>query len=259
MHVVMFSSGKGGVGKSTIAANVAYVLAARNKVLLVDFSAFDKTSSRMLAPGCQSRAGVYDLLMQFREAYGEAYEVETCEGVLKTLEVLPPGTLDERSVQRLEFSVLAKRVKNLMDILLPYFSIVVLDYPGRTINLDPLAQALIMHVDHLIIVFDPNTAALDEGAKLQNFVKKRYDPPPVVSVVLNMYDGGSYAVEGFRSPQGFYVEVPVDGVVKALGKTPKLQIIHKGVSERWTKAIYTIAQNILAVKMRVRHTTRLLI
>jgi len=71
MFVTMFYAGKGGVGKSTLAANTSYVLlGTRYNVLAMDFSGADRTVTVMLAPGCGSAEGIYDVIYSFPEAHG---------------------------------------------------------------------------------------------------------------------------------------------------------------------------------------------
>jgi len=254
MHVVLFGSGKGGVGKSTLAANAAYALATRIRVLLMDFSAFDKTSTTMLVPGCASKFGIYDWLFYFREAMGVVPEIETCERRDVLLEVLPPGSMEE-AVQTLSYSVLAKRVKTLMDMLIRHFSMIIVDYPGRSIHTDPLLQAIMSHVDHLIIVMEPTEASTAEARALYNFAIQRYDPPPVVSSIINKYAGEKIMLE-LRSAGGFVEKVPLMGEVMALGRNPHLQY---PLVKPFQQAINNIATKILNVRLQVRHTYRNLI
>jgi len=254
MHVVLFGSGKGGVGKSTLAANVAYALATRIRTLLMDFSAFDKTSTSMLVPGCVSKFGIYDYLFYFREAMGVVPEIETCERRDVLLEVLPPGSMEE-AVQTLSYSVLAKRVKTLMDMMIKHFSIVIVDYPGRPIHTDPLLQAVMSHVDHLIIVLEPTEASVSEARALYNFATQRCDPPPIVSSIINKYAGEKITME-LRSAGGFVEKVPLMGEVMALGRNPHLQY---SLVKPFQRVIDNIAAKILNVRLQVRHTYRQLI
>ncbi|MGC9119615.1 MAG: AAA family ATPase [Thermoproteus sp.] len=251
MSVVLFYNAKGGVGKSTIAANVAYYLGTMYRVLLMDFSAADRTSTTMLAGQCRTSAGIYDILFRFDEAYGKRLAVETCPARLNSIEVLPPGSL-EKTVLQLDYYVLAKRVDVLMNIV-RHFVFTIVDYPGRSILTDPLLQALVRHVDHLVLVTQPTAASLNEAAEVRNFITQHYKPPPVVSIVTNMYMNERTYEETMKTAGGFAVRVPADPAVYALGRIPALAAERDGVSKEWKNSIKKIAEGIINAKMMRRH------
>lgn len=253
MHVVSFVSGKGGVGKSTIAANVSYALATRIRVLGIDASSFDRTFTKMLTPGCSSAFGLYDWLFHFREV-GGAPAIETCEAEKVNLEVLPPGDL-EKAVRELSFSVIDKRLSRLLDALIRHFSLVVVDYPGGSVHLDPVLQALLRHTDHVVLVLTPSDAALSEARAMYQFITRRYDPPPVISVVLNMYAGEKIFEEGLRTAGGAHVRIPISGEIMALGRVPKLQYLYAKDRE-FLKAVDRLADAIISIRMQTRHVVR---
>ncbi|MFZ8809117.1 MAG: ParA family protein, partial [Pyrobaculum sp.] len=148
MFVVMFYAGKGGVGKSTLAANTSYVLGTRYNVLTMDFSGADRTVTVMLAPGCGGTEGIYDVIYSFPEAHGGKMALTLCPSELPSLYVAPPGGR-ENVVLKLDYYVLAQRIDRLIGAVVRRFPFVVVDYPGRQIQHDPLLQALMRHVDLL--------------------------------------------------------------------------------------------------------------
>jgi MinD-like ATPase involved in chromosome partitioning or flagellar assembly len=251
MHVVMFYNAKGGVGKSTLAANVAWLISHMYQTLVMDFSTADRTTTLMLAGPCKAR-GIYDVLFQFGEAYGRGLEVETCETGRPGLEVLPPGSM-EKAVLQLDYYVLAKRVDILMNIA-RHFAYTIADYPGRSIYTDPLLQALLRHVDHLILVTHATQSSINEATDVHHFVLQKYKPPPVVSIVTNMYMGEKTYEETLKTPGGFAMRIPADPVVFALGRIPQLQIDKDKVSGEWKKAVKQLAEFIIRVRMARRHT-----
>jgi len=252
MHVVMFYASKGGVGKSTLAANVSYVLATQYHVLAVDFSGADRTLTAMLAPGCSAEGGIYEVVYQFPEARGGKMALSACQTDLPTLHVVPPGRL-ENAVLKLDYYVLAQRLDTVMGALVKKFPFVVVDYPGRQIHTDPLLQALMRHVDHLILVTQPIQSSLNELQAAYNFVLSRYKPPPVVSIITNMWMGEKTYEEGLRTPGGFYMRIPAIPEVYALGRIPKLQYRYCDKCKDFKKAVEDVAKEVVKAKMVRRH------
>jgi cellulose biosynthesis protein BcsQ len=251
MFVVMFYAGKGGVGKSTLAANTAYVLGTRYNVLAMDFSGADRTVTVMLAPGCAAANGIYDVIYSFPEVGGKM-ALTLCPSELPSLYVVPPGGR-ENVVLKLDYYVLAQRIDKLMNAVVKRFPFIVIDYPGRQIQHDPLLQALMRHVDLLILVTQPTQSSLNELQAAYNFVLQHYKPPPIIAIVTNMWMGEKTYEESLRTPGGFYLRVKAFPEVYALGRIPKLQYKYCDKCKEFRDAINEIAKHIVEAKAVRRH------
>jgi MinD-like ATPase involved in chromosome partitioning or flagellar assembly len=250
MNVTLFYSGKGGVGKSTLAANTAYVLSTRYQTLAMDFSGADRTLSALLSPGCPNEDGIYDVLFAFPEVRGRM-KLTVCGGELPGLQVAPPGNM-EAPVLKLDFYVVAQRIDLLMNALTRRYPFIVADYPGKQIQFDPVLQALMRHVDHLILVTQPTQSSLNELKYAFDFVLRHYKPPPVISIATNMWTGERTYEEGLRTPGGFHIRVKADPVVFSLGRVPKLQYKCAECKE-FRRAVEQIADGIVQARLTRRH------
>jgi len=252
MFVVMFYAGKGGVGKSTLAANTSYVLGTRYNVLTMDFSGADRTVTIMLAPGCGGTEGIYDVIYSFPEAHGGKMALSLCPSELPSLYIAPPGGR-ENVVLKLDYYVLAQRIDRLIGAVVKRFPFVVVDYPGRQIQHDPLLQALMRHVDLLVLVTQPTQSSLNELQAAYNFVLQHYKPPPIISIVTNMWMGEKTYEESLRTPGGFYLRIKAFPEVYALGRIPKLQYKHCDKCKEFRDAVNEIAKKIVEAKAVRRH------
>ncbi|MFZ8837378.1 MAG: hypothetical protein ACO2PM_00280 [Pyrobaculum sp.] len=252
MFVTMFYAGKGGVGKSTLAANTSYVLGTRYNVLAMDFSGADRTVTVMLAPGCGGSEGIYDVIYHFPEAHGGKPSLTLCSSELPSLYVAPPGGR-ENVVLKLDYYVLAQRIDKLMGAVVKRFPFVAVDYPGRQIQHDPLLQALMRHVDLLVLVTQPTQSSLNELQAAYNFVLQHYKPPPIIAIVTNMWMGEKTYEESLRTPGGFYLRIKAFPEVYALGRVPKLQYKYCDKCKEFRDAVNEIAKKIVEAKAVRRH------
>jgi flagellar biosynthesis protein FlhG len=171
--VLAVTSGKGGVGKTNIAANVAICLAHRNqRVLLLD---------------ADLSLGNLDLVMDIRSKYNISHVISGHKGMEEIIQSGPKG---------LRIICGASGLDRLADIseseqhrLLEHLSR--LQQQTDTILIDTAAGisssviGFCLAADHVLVVTTPEAAAMaDAYGVIKVLVRKRYDRP--ISLVVNM-------------------------------------------------------------------------
>jgi Mrp family chromosome partitioning ATPase len=180
-HKIMVMSGKGGVGKTTVAVNLALTLAARGyEVGIMDADIHGPDVPKML--------GIED------------EHPEVSEGGISPVFVPP-----RLKVMSLAFLLASKdtpvawRGPRKMGVIRQFLSDVfwgdldclIIDLPPGTGD-EPLSVAqLIPHIDGAIVVTTPQDVALLDSRKAVNFAKKR--GMPVIGIIENM--------SGFKCPK----------------------------------------------------------
>ncbi|MFZ8810524.1 MAG: hypothetical protein ACO2PN_20755, partial [Pyrobaculum sp.] len=86
-----------------------------------------------------------------------------------------------------------------------------------------------------------------------NFVLQHYKPPPIISIVTNMWMGEKTYEESLRTPGGFYLRIKAFPEVYALGRIPKLQYKHCDKCKEFRDAVNEIAKKIVEAKAVRRH------
>ncbi len=171
--VLAITSGKGGVGKTNIAANIAVCLANQNKkVLLLD---------------ADLSLGNLDLVMDIRSKYNISHVIS---GHKRMEEIIQPGPKGLRVICG------ASGLDRLADIseieqrrLLDHLSL--LQQETDTILIDTAAGistcviGFCLAADHVLVVTTPEAAAMaDAYGVIKVLVRKRYGQP--ISLVVNM-------------------------------------------------------------------------
>jgi MinD-like ATPase involved in chromosome partitioning or flagellar assembly len=167
-----FVSGKGGVGKTVLAANFALCASTRFRTVLVDFDFQNQGSTGLLAqyskPGCVNS---YDLLVAGK------LDVERITMVRERLAFVPafdPALVDRYGSQLIsEFSHLsAGKVDKLLDDLLAQggFDLVVLDCHG---GLDDVSFSSFIASDTTFIVTEADKVTFNGTLELLDFYLSR--------------------------------------------------------------------------------------
>ncbi len=248
-HVILVLSGKGGVGKSTVAANLAYALADRgSSVGLMDADLHGPTIPLMTGLAGQMAAGTPDALLPVE--------------VTPNLAVMSIGFLtaerDQPTIWRgpLRGGVLRQF---LGDVEWGSRDFLVIDLPPGTGD-EPLTLAQSLpHADGAIIVSTPQEASLADCRKAINFAHKV--DLRVLGVVENMSGficphcgertdvfstgGGETMAQQMNVP--FLGRVPLAAEVVALGDAGVSLISDQApeaVREAWTEIVDALMQRI---------------
>ena len=174
-HTIMVMSGKGGVGKSTIAVNLAVTLAKQGfKVGLLDADINGPDDPKML--------GV-DKEKVYATEKGEILPLETKYGVKvismafllpsEETAVLWRGALRHKAVQQF-----------LEDVVWEDMDYVILDMPPGTGDEALTVSQLVPDADGIVVVVTPQDVALLDAKKAMNFASQL--KLPVLGIVENM-------------------------------------------------------------------------
>lgn len=233
-HKILILSGKGGVGKSTVAANLAVHLAsAGNSVGLLDVDVHGPSIPRLLGlQGSPVRARENMLLpVQYSEK----------------LRVMSIGFLlqhqDDAVIWRgpMKYGVIKQFLK---DVVWGELDYLIIDSPPGTGD-EPLSVAqLVQDADGAVIVTTPQALAISDVRKCVNFCKKL--SLPVVGVIENMSGfvcpGCGRRVDIFKSGAG--EQMAAEMGVPFLGRIP----IEPGIVEASDEGRPFVAQGSQASK-----------
>jgi ATP-binding protein involved in chromosome partitioning len=227
-RVIAVGSGKGGVGKSSITANLAAAIAARGfTVGVLDADIWGFSIPRML--GVQARlAG-----SKTPEGKGKILplEVPVGEGRLK---VVSMGLLvdDEDTALMWRGLILAKALEQfLVDVQWGDLDYLLIDMPPGTGDIQ-MALARLLPQAEMIVVTTPAQGAQKVAARVADMARRSY--LKVLGVVENMHafiapDGSSHAIFGAGGGRRLAAltgapligEVPIDGAVSEGGDIGK--------------------------------------
>lgn len=172
-RVLAITSGKGGVGKTNIAANLALCLAAsRKRVLLLD---------------ADISLGNLDLVMNIRSQYNISHVVNGCKSIEDVIHIGPEGlriVCGASGLGRLadigehEQHRLLQRLAALQNDT----DVIVIDTAA---GISSSVVGFCLAADHVLVVTTPEaTAMTDAYGMIKVLVRKRYEGP--ISVIVNM-------------------------------------------------------------------------
>ncbi|MHA1629845.1 MAG: Mrp/NBP35 family ATP-binding protein [Candidatus Heimdallarchaeota archaeon] len=234
-HVIVVASGKGGVGKTTVAVNIATSLATRGlKVGILD--------ADITGPNVPKMVGLEDERPAFDEKEKKILPLESTYGVKvismefllqsKTDAVIWRGPLKMGAITQF-----------LSDVKWGHLDYLIIDLPPGTSD-EPLSIAqLIPKADGVVIVSTPQEVALLDVKKSINFVRKV--GLKVLGLIENMSglicphchkeinifgkDGGKKAAEEFNIP--FLGAIPIDPAIVPLSDEGKPFVGQTGESQ----------------------------
>ncbi|NHK31880.1 MAG: Mrp/NBP35 family ATP-binding protein [Asgard group archaeon] len=245
-HVLVVASGKGGVGKTTVAVNIATSLAKRGfSVGILD--------ADITGPNVPKMIGLEDERPGFDQDQKKILPIESPYGVkVISMEFL----LENKSDAVIWRGPLKMGAINqfLGDVKWGHLDYLVIDLPPGTSD-EPLSVAqMIPRADGVIIVTTPQEVALLDVKKSISFVQKV--GLKVIGLIENMSgfhcphcneeinifskDGGKKAAKELNIP--FLGDIPIDPQIVPLADSGKPIVTIKGSSQ---KAIEKIIDNII--------------
>ena len=246
-HVLIVASGKGGVGKTTVAVNIATALAQKgHKVGILD--------ADITGPNVPKMVGLEGQRPDYNEELKKIIPIESKFGVkVISMEFLLENNTDA-IIWRGPLKMGAIN-QFLGDVKWGSLDYLVIDLPPGTSD-EPLSIAqMIPKADGVIIVTTPQEVALLDVRKSINFVKKV--GLNVIGIVENMsgfkcphcektinifgIDGGKKAAEDFKLP--FLGAIPLNPEIVPLADAGKPVVAEESETR---EAFQTVVENILA-------------
>ncbi len=166
--VIAFISGKGGVGKTTITANLGIALAQNGKnVLLVDSDIAMANLSLLL--GMQSSPiTLHDVLLGESNIHDSVYEGPG--GIY-----FVPSGLSLESYRRVD----SERLEQVVKMISPEYDFILLDGPA---GIEKNVMATITAADQVIIITAPDSPSIADALKAK-IISQRLNVPPIGTIV----------------------------------------------------------------------------
>jgi ATP-binding protein involved in chromosome partitioning len=213
-HVVAVGSGKGGVGKSTAAVNLAVAMAARGiRVGLLDADAYGPNVPRMMG------VEVLPPPQQGRIRPAEAYGVRIVSIGLMVERETPlvwRGPMTDKMVRQF-----------LMDVQWGELDLLVVDLPPSTGDI-PVSLAAHVQVDGAVIVVSPQAVASDDALKAIGMFRRL--GVPLLGVVENMsyFQCSRCGTRHYLFGQGGGRELAQVSGIRFLGEVPIESCVQEG-------------------------------
>lgn len=180
--IISVINSKGGCGASFIAANIAYMLASRDKALLIDLNIQFGTQSLYL--DITPIRDVVEALSLVKELDGPALEgyLTPHESGLKLL----AAPLNKMTLLS---DISAPNLNTLLSLIKNHYSKTVIDLP---FYLDSLSIVALERSSHILIVAQQNLASIRDARKLMRIMQQDLEiPKERIIVVVNRYDSDS--------------------------------------------------------------------
>ncbi|VVB74948.1 Iron-sulfur cluster carrier protein [Candidatus Tiddalikarchaeum anstoanum] len=207
-RVIVFASGKGGVGKSTMSCNVAAALHQAGKnVLIID--------ANVTTPNLSILLGITDKGPTLHDVLSGAVGIESA--IYKTkegLKVIPGGL----SFHHLKTQIRKQLSKSLLDLLGKYDYIIV----DSSAGLGKEAELAVRAADELVLVTNPELPALTDALRAKKIAEE--DRVALLGVIINKKTGLEFDLDEKNIAE--FLELPILGVV------PYDIYVMKSVSEK---------------------------
>ena len=196
-NVYAIISGKGGVGKTTIAVNLAYLLSKRFKVLLVD--------ANLSTPNVAIFLGI-DPLYTINDVLRGDISIDQAITKKDTLDVLPAGIALKDLI-----GVDPEKIKDVIENVRDHYDYIFLD---TSAGLGKEAQYGIKAADRAIAVTTPDPPSLVDTLKSIKLAQRLL--VPTRGVIVNMYSGSvaTSTISNFLESEVLGL-IPYDPIVRA--------------------------------------------
>ena len=239
-YVATFIGGKGGVGKSVLAANFAYAYAqeSRAKVLLLDFD--QKAAGDLdIITGMRSKKTLKDL-----SEFPGAIDTKTIQQFI----VNSPGNVsyislpnDVAAAQAVNVEGLGKFLKMITNI----FPLIVID--GGS-DLDDLSLKALEYTTAIFMVASTDLLAINQCRRMFSEIKTMLFPPESIQLLLNQYQKGhpvTPEVAGKQIGRQVFAAIPKDEAtcVGTLSKRKPAMVVAK--NSAFSKALIDLSRKLI--------------
>ena len=223
-HIIAVIGGKGGVGKSQIAANLAFAFSAENrqKTLLLDFDQ-KACGDQNLITGIKSKKNINDL-SKFVENL-DPRSIMTFIGQHKMGVHYIGMPTDPSVAEDIDVDGLGKPLKAIQKI----YPLTVIDVGAE---LNELAIKALEYATMIVIVVTPDLLAVNQSRRLFSELQTMMFPKEMIQIVVNQYQKGHPVTTdtiGRQIGRPVFSIVPKDdqGCIRALSTSNPLLAIAK--------------------------------
>ncbi|MFH0835421.1 MAG: cell division ATPase MinD [Candidatus Micrarchaeota archaeon] len=241
MRSIVFASGKGGVGKSTVTLNLGLTLAAAGKRVVVVDADLEMANIGILLGIDATPISLHNVLSGENEMQDAVYAGPNNMRYV-------PASLSPEKMDRLDLDKLPQAIKKLEDSS----DFVLIDCPP---GLGTSATAAIKSAKEIVIVSTPEPSALADALKVRALAERH--GVKIVGVVLNMVLGDRSEIkkEDFET----VMEVPVIGILPEdveVRRSAALQVpvIIRAPGSNFSRSMRLLASRLSGEKLAIQET-----
>lgn len=240
--VIAFGSGKGGVGKTTIALNIGFAIASlEKKVLVVD--------TDVSLPNLDLYTGLERPIITLLEVLNGSADVQSAiYSIQMGLNILPCGSslhaLRDINMDKLEDVILELRNMG--------YDFIILDIPA---GLSKFSMLPMTYSDEVVIIVNPDPASISDAQKVKAVLELA--GIKITGVIVNKYKKSIYEDIGVKLGLVTIGTVPQDDAIIEARDRKKPLILLKPRSSS-SKALLTIARRICGIPEKESILKRLL-
>ncbi len=240
--IIALGSGKGGVGKTTVALNLGFAIASFNKKVLV-------VDTDVSLPNLDLYTGLEKPLLTLLEVLNGTADIQSATYTIQMgLHILPCGSslqaLQEVNIDKLG-DVISKLKKS-------EFDIIILDVPAGLSRFSILPMT---YSDEVLLIVNPDPASISDAQKVKAVAALA--GIDVTGIIVNKYTKSVYGDLGVKLGLPVLGVIPTDdAIIKARDtKTPLIVLKPKSSS---AKAILQIARKLCGIPEKKSFFERLL-
>jgi len=230
-RIIALGSGKGGVGKTTLALNIGYAMASLNKKVLV-------VDTDVSLPNLDLYTGLEKPIITLLEVLNGTADVKSAINTIQMgLDVLPCGS----SLQALQDINIDKLGDVISELKTGDYDFVILDIPA---GLSKFSILPLMHSDEILLVVNPDPASISDAQKVKAVAGLA--GIKIAGVIVNKYKKNIYGDVGVKLGLPIIGTVPEDNAVIKARDERKPIILIKSRSPS-AKAILQIARKLSGI------------
>jgi septum site-determining protein MinD len=229
--IIALCSGKGGVGKTTLALNLGFAMASLNKKVLV-------VDTDIALPNLELYTGLERPVITLLEVLNGSADLQSAINTIQLgLNILPCGS----SIQALKDVNIDKMGDVITDLKKSEFDYVILDVPA---GLSKFSVIPMNFSDEVLIVVNPEPASISDAQKVK--AVSALAGLEIAGIIVNKYKKSIYEDVGVKLGLPVIGVIPYDeAVVKARdAKKPLIVLQPKSAS---AKALMKIAKKICGI------------
>lgn len=240
--IIAMASGKGGVGKTTVALNIGFALASLNKKVLV-------VDTDISLPNLDLYTGLEKPLITLLEALNGSSDVRNAIYEIQIgLNILPCGS----SLQALKDVNMDKLGEIISELKNSDYEFIILDVPA---GLSKFSILPITYSDEVILVVNPDPASISDAQKVK--VVAGLAGINISGIIVNKYKKSIYNDIGVKLGLPVIGVIPEDDAIIKSRDTKKPLIQLKPGSSA-SKALMKIARKISGIPEKKSIFTRFL-